>query len=221
MRSLREHRSIGAEIVAAAATERRRRHQRSVRSRQPRVSNAPFPNVDVAALRTQAVLEGFIDFLRDAQSGKSLHAETLSRPAVELPSLVRGITRALRHTLHIPTRHGPQSWRQKRCRSARIIVYQVNNNRLGGPELPSTPSAKVSKGGQRDHDDDDDPEPGRHSDPFVRGVTTLRRAGRELQPARRRQHPRTTTFNRGRPAPQMRRRLSMTKTGPASRVLFA
>ena len=25
----------------------------------------------------------------------------------------------------IPTRHGPQSWRQKRCRSARIIVYQV------------------------------------------------------------------------------------------------
>jgi hypothetical protein len=57
--------------------------EQCARSRQPRVSNHPFPNVDVAALRTQAVLEGFIDFLRDAQSGKSLHAETLSRPAVE------------------------------------------------------------------------------------------------------------------------------------------
>ena len=35
----------------------------------------------------------------------------------------------------IPTRHGPQSWRQKRCRSARIIVYQVNNNRRPSPCL--------------------------------------------------------------------------------------
>jgi len=76
--------------------------RRGARRRQARVSNRPFPNVDVAALRTPAVLEGCIDFLRDAQSGKSLHAETLSRPAVELPSLVRGITGALRHALQHP-----------------------------------------------------------------------------------------------------------------------
>ena len=49
---------------------------------------------------------------------------------------------------------------------------------LGVLQLPSTPSAKVSKSGQRDNDDNDDPKPGRHRDPFVRGVPTLRRAGR-------------------------------------------
>ena len=86
---------------------------------QARVSNHPFPNFDVAALRTQAVLEGFINVLRDAQSGKSLHAQASSEVSPALSDIL----------CSIPTRHGPQSWRQKRCRSARIIVDQVNNKR--------------------------------------------------------------------------------------------
>jgi hypothetical protein len=110
---------------------------------------------------------------------RSLVRRSNSQAASEVSPALSDILRS------IPTRHGPQSWRQKRCRSARIIVYPSNNRwRPLQPAgvavllLPSTPSAKVSKGGQRDNDDNDDPEPGRHSGPFVRGVPTLRRAGR-------------------------------------------
>jgi hypothetical protein len=55
-----------------------------------------------------------------------------------------------------------------------------------GPEgrLPGEASpAKVAKDGQHNNDDDDDPKPGRHRDPFVRNTPILRRADRHVQRA--------------------------------------
>lgn len=84
-----------------------------------------------------------------------------------------------KHELHFSLCPGDERLHRPRAADFSHTVCPPNRclTQLGVLQLPSTPSAKVSKSGQRDNDDNDDPKPGRHGDPFVRGVPTLRRAG--------------------------------------------
>ena len=92
--------------------------------RRGRLRPARSRTLGVAALPAHTVLEGFIVFLRDAQSGESFHAERLSRLSVELPSLVRRIPRDLGHAPHHPWSPRPPIVATEALSKRAIIVYK-------------------------------------------------------------------------------------------------
>jgi hypothetical protein len=97
----------------------------------------------------------------------------LTTAEIENRNLVLEPLRALlgKDCLPPPTKMGARN-RWHSSTNPALIAWAA---RLGPLPREASP-AKVAKDGQYNHDNDDDPKPGRHRDPFVRSMPILRRA---------------------------------------------